>query len=223
MADENKKNMRYYEPEGAPEGAAALAERVVKALYPRPLGVVHVVANDGVMPLGVRHLLGTEDANNESARTQEERLGRCFELTGWAIAMNYDAPTRMRLVHGSIQGKPRGDETFERIGHAWLLVDDLTWEPATACFYDRAEFYDTFQARDEVSYTRGQAAKNVANFGNFGRWHESRYPAYSGPRYACALDKCSFKTDDRREMKAHAVVVGHMGWIDYQKMPRDLV
>lgn len=159
-------------PPGSPPEVGLLVQRVLYALWPNRIGTAHVIESSTYLPIGVRHLIGTEDSNGQSARTHEERVSRCFELAGWAIAAGVMSD-KARLVHGSIHGP---DQDMQRLGHAWIAVEDLVWEPIMACFYDKEAFYAAFSARDEVSYTGAQATNNIFVNQNFGCWHESRYP-----------------------------------------------
>lgn len=156
-----------------PEGGEDLARRAAKALYPYLRHAQLVVSNDG-HPLGVRHLLGTEAPGGEAAMTPEERSGRCFELSAYAVGFPGIAPVGTRLVHGSIHG-PKEDHV--RIGHAWLtLPENLVWEPYTSCIYDRDLWYEFSRAWEEVTMTLMQARMGMHTSGHFGPWHDTRYP-----------------------------------------------
>lgn len=212
----------YTEVPGAamPEGAEELVNRVMLALLPLRLDTAHVITSTQNLPVGVRHLIGTENSNEQPAAEFEQRRGRCFELSGWGIVFGGVVPkTKTRLVHGSIQGRGEG---MERIGHAWLMLPEhLVWEPATSCFYDEAAFYSAFSARDEISYTWRQAMQNMLRTENFGSWHGSRYPAEKPTyQYTCNAKKCTYETNTRVDIKNHAAILGHHGWTD-REAPND--
>ena len=122
-------------------------------------------------PAGEEDLLGTEEANDESAWEFDERLGRCYELTAYAIAFG-DAPEGSTLVHGSWHGvaAPR------RIGHAWVRCGGRVWEPIKARWYDEAEFLHWTAARVEKEYDEVEVRVMLMRHGHYGRWHQSRYP-----------------------------------------------
>lgn len=157
-----------------PAGATELVQRAHRSLYPHLLKASLVASESGLLPLGIRHLLGTEIVGEDPADTFEKRSGRCFELSAYAIAYG-TAPTKANLVHGSMHGPFEGNQ---RISHAWLVLPgDLVWEPYSACVYDKDAWYKSSRAWDEVSYTQMQARINILALRNFGAWHTGqRYP-----------------------------------------------
>jgi hypothetical protein len=190
-----------------PKRAHSLGVRVAQAL--KTLNVKIVVGDD--VPLSAVDLLGTSKGSDpvKPARTFEERLGRCFELAGYAV-LGGDAPEGSRLVHGSWDGPGAKNG---RIPHAWVeLPGSLIWEPITARIYDAIEFRLWVKAWDERTYVKKQAAQLALSSNNFGPWHESRYDPQIPKDYTC--DSCPFETGERREIKNHAAILGHMGWSD---------
>lgn len=124
-------------------------------------------------PFGVHNLFGTGEAGDESSSEFSQRLSRCYELAGHALAFG-TAPEDSMLVHGSMHGRMEGTQ---RIGHAWLILPgDLVWEPITALIHDKAEWEDWTRARAEKSYTKLYLAKMLVARGDWGRWHNSKYP-----------------------------------------------
>lgn len=110
---------------------------------------------------------GTEMVGGVPALTLEERLGRCYELAGYALSLTTSVPSESLLVHGSIWGvrAPR------RIDHAWLLIDDRSiWEPATGAFYDLAAW--KILARPEITrtYTGTEVRTYTTHYGHWGPW-----------------------------------------------------
>ena len=115
---------------------------------------------------------GTLDASGDAARTFDERVGRCYELAGYAVVFG-DAPEGSRVVHGSWHGPGAA----RRIGHAWVHIDsDVVWEPIRMRLYEREAFYEWTRAEIEREYTAEQARLEMLRSGHFGRWHESRHP-----------------------------------------------
>lgn len=117
--------------------------------------------------------LDTINANGEPSLLFAQRRNRCYELAGYAVVFG-SAPPGSLLVHGSWTGPvPK-----ERIGHAWVVMParGLVWEPIRARLYDRDDFYDWTKAWDERTYALPVVQRLIAAHGNFGRWHESRYP-----------------------------------------------
>lgn len=126
--------------------------------------------------LGVVDYFGTENANDETAVTFEDRAQRCYELAGYAVALG-DAPRGSFVVHGSWHGP----EAEQRIGHAWVEFrgasgELLVWEPVTAAVYDGREFLKATRAWEERRYDAHTARVMIYSHHHYGRWHESRYP-----------------------------------------------
>lgn len=123
-------------------------------------------------PLGARAFMGTEWANGERAHTFDERVRRCYEIAGYAIAFG-SAGDSARLVHGSWHG-PNADQ---RIGHAWVeLPNGLLWEPIHAAIFDAEAMKAYARMWDERTYDKSTARKMIQSHQDYGRWHESRYP-----------------------------------------------
>lgn len=119
---------------------------------------------------------GTQVVGDRPARTLEERLGRCYELAGYAIALSFRVPDETIMIHGTIHGvrAPR------RIGHAWLLLPDRRiWESATGAFYPIDVW--KIMARPEIdqTYTGQQTRQHIVAYGDWGPWADhvttSRY------------------------------------------------
>jgi hypothetical protein len=125
---------------------------------------------------GVKDLLGTAFANGERSVRFEDRLTRCNELTNFALVFG-EAPDACRLIHGSMHGRFEGNQ---RIAHSWLILRtvhaDLVWEPATALWHMKDEWYKYARAWDEREYTKAQATQLTRATEHYGPWHESRYP-----------------------------------------------
>lgn len=113
---------------------------------------------------------GTEDIDGERALTPNERGGRCYELSAYAVVFG-TAPEGSVLVHGSIHGPEAG---MQRIGHAWIeLPDGTVWEPLYHEIHrDWATYAD---AREERRYTRRAAMRKIARTGTWGAWHKPTY------------------------------------------------
>lgn len=131
--------------------------------------------NDG--PVGVVAMMGTERANDEPSATYEERRGRCYELAGYAVAFGQASViSGVKCVHGSWHG-PNAEQ---RIGHAWVEVPTpaglLIWEPINGVLFNADEFRKYTRAWDEVTYDLPTLRRALAAHGNYGRWHQSRYP-----------------------------------------------
>ena len=125
-------------------------------------------------PLRATDYMGSDMLDtDEPATSFYGRLGRCYELAGYAVMLGELSDGT--LVHGSYWG-PGG---FRRIGHAWVLTGDdnsQVWEPITGKTYDAEEWYDWTNAEDERTYTAGEASKAAVAAQHWGRWHESEYP-----------------------------------------------
>lgn len=138
---------------------------------------IRLVPGDGLRPDGVQDYLGTERANLEPSDTYDLRRGRCYELAGYAVAFG-TTPPNVRLVHGSWHGPGAA----QRIGHAWVELPDpehrglMIWEPIRGVIYPAGPWRAWTQAWDERTYTLPTVRRLLAKSGNYGRWHESRYP-----------------------------------------------
>lgn len=111
---------------------------------------------------------GTEIIGNTPAETQAQRLGRCYELTGYALALG-KAPHDAILVHGTMHGILAP----VRINHAWLIVNDgdAIWEPAGASFWPSIA-WDAI-ARPEIikTYSQSELRRMISKLGNWGPWN----------------------------------------------------
>lgn len=153
----------------APPSLPGIIERYVSLTRARHVDLY--ASESGDSPIGIKDLFGSENASNEAAVTFEQRLTRCYELAFSGLMMG--APEGSFLVHGSMHGP----DAPQRIGHAWLLLPGgLIWEPITALVQDRDEWYAYARAREERTYSKLQAARASVTHGDYGRWHESRYP-----------------------------------------------
>ena len=127
---------------------------------------------DGEEPDSIHDYFGTENASGEPSVGLEQRIKRCYELAGYAVAMDL-MPEGSSVVHGSWHGPGAP----QRIGHAWVkLPQGLVWEPIRGLVYLEREFYAWTSAWDEREYIAQVLKKMIITHNDFGRWHESRYP-----------------------------------------------
>lgn len=123
-------------------------------------------------PVTLRHrpYFGTEDISGEAGHTLEDRSGRCFELSCYALTLG-TAPPDSTLVHGSIQGPYRD---AERIAHAWVeLPNGKVWEPLRHEVY--LNFYEYALAMPERRYDIVRARRLTLSTGHWGPWHTPTY------------------------------------------------
>lgn len=108
---------------------------------------------------------GTEEVGGESARTSEERAGRCYSLAGYALAMG-TAPDDAILVHGSIEGFGN-----PRIGHAWLqIAEDTIWEPMQARLWPMLAWSAIASPVVDEAYTQDEVRRMIEFSGTWGPW-----------------------------------------------------
>lgn len=115
---------------------------------------------------------GTEFVGDMPAYTFDERLGRCYSLAGYALAIG-DVPFGTILVHGTIHGIFPGTT---RIGYAWLeLVDGTVWEPSSCDIYSNLVWDAIARPRDIRRYTVNEARCVIASCGHWGPWDTTTY------------------------------------------------
>lgn len=112
---------------------------------------------------------GTENANNNPAKTQNQRAGRCFELAGYAIALG-TAPCAAILVHGSMHGL----KAAQRIEHAWLILLDTEeiWEPMQGRRWRMDTWRVIARPHPIATYGKPEVHEMIQRFGNWGPWHD---------------------------------------------------
>lgn len=128
--------------------------------------------SDEMLPPHIQALLtpprtewfGTDD---HAGTDYEERLGRCYELSGLAAVMG-DVPEGTMLVHGTIQGPWPGAPL---IGHGWLeLPDGTSWEPISGERTSTRLFNAQYRATVEHRYTPQEAREKMIETGHYGQW-----------------------------------------------------
>lgn len=111
----------------------------------------------------------TEWIGDEEARTLDQRLGRCYELAAFALALG-SAPRDAHLVHGSVHALPAP----VRIKHAWLeLPDGHVWEPARAHVWHGTSWWTYARPVIDVRYTVAEARRRIIDAGHWGPWETS--------------------------------------------------
>lgn len=90
------------------------------------------------------------------------RKGRCYELAFKSAEQAKD----WSVVHGEVDGPPH----IGRIGHAWLELGDMVYNPTDDRFYPCWLFRMKLYAVPIVSYTISTACAMAARFGHFGPW-----------------------------------------------------
>lgn len=82
----------------------------------------------------------------------EDRVGRCYELSGQYILQHSDAV----LVHGFITDK---FHTGRVIAHAWVEEEDAVFDPVLDERYPKFLYYALFDAEVEYTYTQEETAR----------------------------------------------------------------
>lgn len=125
-------------------------------------------------PVGAPAYLGSDNALalGEPSKTFDERIKRCYELAGFAVAFG-EAGNQARLVHGSWHG-PKAEE---RISHAWVeLPGGFIWEPIHAAIFPGESLRKFARMWDERTYDYDTARRMIRMNNSYGPWHERRYP-----------------------------------------------
>jgi hypothetical protein len=92
------------------------------------------------------------------------RKGRCYELA--AMGCFVPGPGWV-LVHGEVNGPP---PTVGRIGHAWLELDGLVYDPVLDQAIGQDVYTAKFSAIPVTRYTSVEAANQIATRGHYGPW-----------------------------------------------------
>lgn len=104
------------------------------------------------------------------------RLGHCYPLAGRyvmdIIRGRRSAPLEETfLVHGSIQGFGQ-----PRIDHAWVIVGDNVYEPATDQEWDAYVFNQLFNAIPGAAYSPDQVLDMMCKHMHWGPWDQAPLP-----------------------------------------------
>jgi hypothetical protein len=91
----------------------------------------------------------------------EKREGRCYEL---AFQGCFRAP-EWTLVHGECDGPHHS-----RIGHAWLELDGMAYDPSVDKLRSVAEHARIYGAASWVRYSREDACRLMVSCGHYGPW-----------------------------------------------------
>lgn len=112
---------------------------------------------------------GTLTVGKVPAETLEQRLTRCYELAGYAIALG-TVPEGTVLVHGTMHARSRN---AQRIGHAWLeLPDETVWEPILREIW-WADIWEVFaRPASQRRYTRDQTRSAIIRWQHWGPWED---------------------------------------------------
>lgn len=111
---------------------------------------------------------GTENVGDDAAHKLDQRLGRCYELAGYALTLG-DAPAGSTLVHGSIHAVLLRNTT--RIDHAWIeLPDGDVWEPVSRVIWPIGAWNAFAQPVISHRYVADEARTKILNFHHWGPW-----------------------------------------------------
>jgi hypothetical protein len=99
--------------------------------------------------------------------------GECYTTAGRYVALGPALRGREGavLVHGVVRGGPGGRW---RIGHGWAITPSgAVYDGVLGGFFDRDEYYEWAEAKEERRYTAREARKMIVEHGNWGCWHET--------------------------------------------------
>lgn len=101
--------------------------------------------------------------------THQRRNGKCYEISGFALASGEVVDRYSMLVHGSVHYLT--DD--KRVDHAWLkLPNGRIWEPISAKEMSETEFELAYSPRVREQYTQYDVIECVREFGHWGPWDE---------------------------------------------------
>jgi len=96
----------------------------------------------------------------------KKRVGRCYELAARAL-LELPPETRWQLVHGFFSGS-----NVTRHGHAWLMRNELVWDPVANKLFLKAGYLKTGGAEIVAQYSRSEAVANKLRSRSFGPWED---------------------------------------------------
>lgn len=112
---------------------------------------------------------GTMCVGDEPAETLEQRLTRCYQLAGYALALG-TVPHDATLVHGTIHARV---PDAERIGHAWLeLFDEMVWEPVSRVLWAADAWQRFTRAVVDRRYDQRETRIAVLRHEHWGPWDD---------------------------------------------------
>lgn len=118
-----------------------------------------------------RPYYGTSVVGDDAACTFEQRLGRCYQLAAYALALG-TAPEDATLVHGAVKSLVPGTQTID---HAWLeLADGTVWEPITRKFWHAQVWSDFARPRRTRRYSQMDVLDCILEHGHWGPWPVKR-------------------------------------------------
>jgi hypothetical protein len=92
-----------------------------------------------------------------------KRIGRCYELAGRGL-LQAGALSRWNLVHGTVT------ETEGLLGHAWLELGGLVYDPVMDFLFTKKDYYGARKAKVVRRYTMRQAAVLMVRHKTAGPW-----------------------------------------------------
>lgn len=96
----------------------------------------------------------------------EDRIGRCYELSGNFQVDNQE----YTLVHGFITD--RIGDTGHTIDHAWVEKDGEVYDPVLDKSYP-TDIYEALTGAEEIiRYEYIKTLNNIQKTGHWGPWHE---------------------------------------------------
>lgn len=96
-----------------------------------------------------------------------DRIGKCYVLSYKYIDKNGWGKKDIFLVHGWVSD-PRRENT---INHAWVEIGDEVFDPVMDQTMSKQVYYRLYDAKVDKKYDPVQTAKEAANSGTYGPWH----------------------------------------------------
>lgn len=131
-------------------------------LSPRAEGPRAILTTPGFVVIGAKP---TEDEARGVFR-RAKFLRQCFVMAALYVRSHRNA----KLIHGTMT-------TFdgETIAHAWVLTaSGKVFDGVEQEFFDRASYYDTFNAREEYRYSHAEMMELISKTKRFGPWQPTK-------------------------------------------------
>lgn len=106
-----------------------------------------------------------------SSTTQNDRLGRCYELAGRYVSHHPEAI----LVHGHIWNPWNRNGTgmgFTDIDHAWVEENGRIYDVVMDKWWDKVLWDQLFNAKEFQRYSYEQVLKSMVRNKHWGPWSE---------------------------------------------------
>ena len=105
-----------------------------------------------------------------------DRLGRCYELSANKLVdlQHNGIEAGVSLVHGRVTN-PLGVGNYAWVAHAWLIRDNMVWEPIADKWENKEAFDAMLRAEYDKIYDYNEARDHLLSTHHYGPWHEDEF------------------------------------------------